>query len=333
MFVDQTGRRLSKIGIDHAHEQKNKEVKSAGGAIGLTHDPASLRRFSIGAPEVSRLLKEYRGQKDCDEDDQLQVQPHHEEKKTYQLRFLDKCNALKDSFLEGENPFLVTGELLIAIDTRVVMEDDAVTALFNAESQGLSMMNDFLKERLIGQTKSVYDPIKKSQIAIFTSRKKGVLNTPLKAMRANSQNFCRMFIISTAREFNLNEFFSYENENTPPSISLNGEIRAGNKAPLVTTLEDKLPSDKRSLAPSSCDGVVFDGAVLVHTVKPASTIKSFKDYVSQLAKYIKNRVAAVSAQRVDIVWDMYSNESLKGFTRDGRGFGIRRHNLPTKGMR
>ena len=47
------------MAIDQAHEQANAVVKENGGAIGLTEDPAALRRWTVAGPEISRLVATY----------------------------------------------------------------------------------------------------------------------------------------------------------------------------------------------------------------------------------------------------------------------------------
>ena len=54
-FVIQKSRRdLSAMVIDH--EKKNSVIKGDGCAIGLTEDPAVLRRWMVAGQETSRLL-------------------------------------------------------------------------------------------------------------------------------------------------------------------------------------------------------------------------------------------------------------------------------------
>ena len=42
--VKKTANRFSAIAIDQAHEQNNASVKDDGGAVGLTENPAAVRR-------------------------------------------------------------------------------------------------------------------------------------------------------------------------------------------------------------------------------------------------------------------------------------------------
>ena len=37
----------------------NSEVKGEGGAVGLTENPAVLRRWMVGGLEVARMMKEF----------------------------------------------------------------------------------------------------------------------------------------------------------------------------------------------------------------------------------------------------------------------------------
>ena len=45
--------------MDQSHKQLNKSIKGEGGAVGLTEDPAALRRWMIAGPELSRIVAEF----------------------------------------------------------------------------------------------------------------------------------------------------------------------------------------------------------------------------------------------------------------------------------
>ncbi len=47
------------MATDQAHEQNNACVKGDGGAVGLTENPAALRRWMIAGPEVVRVISEF----------------------------------------------------------------------------------------------------------------------------------------------------------------------------------------------------------------------------------------------------------------------------------
>ena len=58
--VKKSKRAFSAVAIDQAHEQNNASVKGDGGAVGLTENPAALRRWMVSGPEMARLIQEER---------------------------------------------------------------------------------------------------------------------------------------------------------------------------------------------------------------------------------------------------------------------------------
>ena len=57
--VKKTKHAFSTIAIDQAHEQNNASVKGDGGAVGLTENPAALRRWMVSGPEMARVIGEF----------------------------------------------------------------------------------------------------------------------------------------------------------------------------------------------------------------------------------------------------------------------------------
>lgn len=156
--MSKTLRPFSAIAVDQAHEQNNKQIKDRGGAVGLTHDPSALRRVMIAGPEVSRLIGEYMG---SNVEAAGEANKHHEQYQAFQDKFKAKCVAMKSSYLEHENPFLVTGPELIVLDSRAVVGSDSVRALYCVEATGFNAYKDFVEQRLVSKQVSFYAPIKK----------------------------------------------------------------------------------------------------------------------------------------------------------------------------
>ena len=57
--IHKTTNPFSAMAIDQAHEQNNSIVKGDGGAVGLTQNPAALRRWMLAGPEITRLIQEF----------------------------------------------------------------------------------------------------------------------------------------------------------------------------------------------------------------------------------------------------------------------------------
>ena len=81
----------------------------------------------------------------------------------------------------------------------------------------------------------------------------------------------------------------------------------------------------REDAPSS-DVIILDGAAVINMLKPVGA-KTFQEYSTHVfLPYIRSQLR--NATRVDIVWDVYLEDSLKSDTREKRGKGVRRRVAP-----
>ena len=128
-----------------------------------------------------------------------------------------------------------------------------------------------------------------------------------------------MYIGCQNRDGNLEEFFKHENQACPPALSDGGGIRLGVESDLLTCLEELIQVTSEA-PPTSC--IVIDGAVIVQMLKPAA-VKSFNEYAQQVfVPYMMSKFQ--EATRLDLVWDRYSADSLKGVVRAKRGKGVRR---------
>lgn len=239
--VNKTGNAHSALGIDHAHEQNNADIKGNGGAVGLTEDPSALRRWTIGGPEVHRLLEEFVPH--------LQKSDlHHEQTKHFQKKYINDCSALKESFLYFENPFTNDSAELIALDTRHAASSMAINNLYTFEEKGLFLYQDFVITRLEQGTKSVHDVIPRVESRIFTLPQEKIKKNLVVSLKEDVHLFSRLFIISTARDLDLAKFFQHENQQYPPALALNGGLRSGSKAQLLPILEKLMAESRYSIA-------------------------------------------------------------------------------------
>ena len=122
--VHKTRNKFSAMAIDQCHEQNNGAVKGSGGAVGLTANPAALRRWTVAGPEVARLVAEF-------EEDQVDGGPgakqnmeclHHEQQPRVQSVFLKDVQSLTIVLQDMGNPFLEESNDLLVLDTTYIME-------------------------------------------------------------------------------------------------------------------------------------------------------------------------------------------------------------------
>ena len=314
--VHKTTRLFSAIALDHAHEQVNAVVKGEGGAVGLTENPGALRRWMVAGPELSRMVQEFEGNFSTEE------YVHHEQKLGIQNAFSKDVLNTVYSFEELGNPFLEEGENLMAIHSKDIMDDAVVETVRDARKIGEEQFNLFIKERFIDKSKPVTHPLKKNSLPTLSSPSKKVVSkdkAKVEVLKEDCSLFSRLYIACQVRDGNLEDFFKYENQPWPPSLSQLGQLRGGQKADLLKCL----PNTAAQIAKQpAVDAVILDGAVIVQMLQPR-TARTFDEYFSTVfAPYILKHLE--TAKRVDLVWDVYRDDSLKRSLREKRGSGQRR---------
>ena len=316
--VHKTTKLFSSIALYHCHEQVNAIVKGEGGAVGLTENPAALRRWMVAGPELSRMVQEFEGGNSSKEENVT----HHEQKPAVQNAFSKDVLNTVSSYEELGNPFLEEGENLMAIHTKDIMDDAVVRTVCNARKIGEEQFNLFIKERFVDRSKPVTYPLKKNNLPTLSTPNKKIVSkdkAKVEVLKEDCSLFSRLYIACQIRDGNLEDFFKYENQTWPPSLSQLGQLRGGQKADLLKCL----PSTSAHTASQPVvDAVIFDGAVIVQMLQP-KTVRTFDEYFSTVfAPYILKHLE--TAKRVDLVWDVYQDDSLKRSLREKRGSGQRR---------
>ena len=107
----------------------------------------------------------------------------------------------------------------------------------------------------------------------------------------------------------------HENTAFPISLSKNGNLRSGNKADLTGCLRELVTEADGRKVEAEC--IILDGAAVVNMLKPNGA-STFCEYATkEFLNFIKNQLA--TANRLDIVWDVYIENSLKLSARTKRG--------------
>jgi hypothetical protein len=315
--VHKTRRSFSSIALDHAHEQVNAIVKGDGGAVGLTENPAAFRRWMVAGPEVTRMVEEF----ECNVYNS-DSRNHHEQTPGVQSAFAKDVLNVIGSFEELGNPFMEQGEELIAIHTKDIMSNDVVNTVHNVKKIGMEQFQTFVKERFTDRSTPITEPLEKNKLPTFNSPNKVMSKT--KAKVADCALFSRLYIACQSRDGNLQDFFKFQNQPWPISLSQAGNLRGGQKADLVKCLHD---TTTQTVEQPTVDAIILDGAVIVQMLKPRMA-QTFEEYFNTVfAPYILRQLDAVN--RVDLVWDVYREDTLKRSAREKRGSGQRWKVLPT----
>ena len=124
--VHKTSHAFSMTALDHNHEQENTKIKGEEGAVGLTDDPAALRRWLIAGPEIARVVNEFETTFLSHKADDV---CHHEQVPSIQTAFEKDVRNMLSAMDELGNPFHEGSKDLIALDTKDIMPECVVESV------------------------------------------------------------------------------------------------------------------------------------------------------------------------------------------------------------
>ncbi len=320
--VQKSMRAGSNIANDQAHEQENAKIKGDGGAVGLLADDKALRRWMVAGPELARMVSEFEASSGA-QNHQL-PDKHHDQNPASQREFQDDVRKLISMFESLGNPFLEDSGALYSLDSKDVMSPDVIISLMNARDDGKNLFQQFVDER-IGQAvnKPITEVIPRNKFLGFrslVSKRSSSQQSQIQSLKSDNRLFSEMYIATQQRQGDMTEFFSHENSCFPPALSKEGHLREGTKSDLLECLQ-RMCDISGGGAPN-VEAKVLDGSVIVQLLCPRGC-KTFSDYARDVfLPYINNQLQ--QCMRLDIVFDVYHENSLKRGTRERRGFGNRR---------
>lgn len=249
---------------------------------------------------------------------------HHEQSPSLQTKFLTDALALKTKIEDYGNPFEDRSSDLLVLNSHDIMPNAVVQEVRSAREVGCDQYQKFVEERLNKSTKLVSDPIPRNKFQFFASKASKNLphqKSQVTRLKDDCSLFANLYVASQIRTGSLKEFFERESQSTPPALAKDGEMRLGKKSDIVSCLIDLLKDNPTQSEAPITSAMVLDGPAAVHMLNPGSSV-TFQDYAANIfMPYIRTKAEHVD--RIDIVWDRYSANSLKQATRDRRGKGIR----------
>ena len=178
------------------------------------------------------------------------------------LSLLATCEDMGNTFLDDNGDMLT-------LDTKVVMNKDAIRTVNAVEEIGQRQFSECVEDRLnIASNKPLSDIVSKNKLALFSTpqtKQRSRSKKQVASLKTNCTLFSRFYIACQPRQSNLDNFFEHENQACPPSISDMGQLRHGSKSDLMECLTKS--SQPESIHPG-IDAKVLDGAAIVHMVRP-----------------------------------------------------------------
>ena len=147
---------------------------------------------------------------------------------------------------------------------------------------------------------AITDTIKRSALQTFARRTDDTKNrSKVIAQRKDISLVSTLFLSLQSRpDFDFGNFFKYENQKEPPSLSDQGKLRSGTKSDVLQclTIPKLTPPDEVTVK-------VLDGPAVVHMVRPTYGTNYRQYVVRHFMPFITNSLTN-STSRLDIIWDI-----------------------------
>ena len=211
------------------------------------------------------------------------------------------------------NPFELNGpDDILNLSSGISAPKNIRENPFNVKKKGEEACSEFRGR--IQEGIDFYKPIKKLKIRTFSDVKNSKSakkeDTVLKADR---HLFANITLIAESRQINMQEIFSYPLGPFPWSLAnIDGSIRKNDKATLGTHLEKNIYVSESLISAASV--VVIDGMSVVQKLRGENL--TFEEFSMTLLKKI---FVDSKYERVDLVFDVYVEKSIKALERKRRG--------------
>ncbi|MES9881369.1 MAG: hypothetical protein ABW185_10860, partial [Sedimenticola sp.] len=199
--VPKTTNRFSSLPIDQIHEQENAKVKGKGGAIGLTEDPVSLRRWLVCGPELANLMGEFDDQYMLEDNRENNL--HHAEGLATQKLFHQQSQNLTDVIAGFGNPFEDDCPELLVLNSRVCADNSIVETVRTIEYLGRTQYQQYVNDVIETRDTPIQNPIKKNLLPLLKSPKSKTISKSKNAVQVQRQNsslFGRLYIANQQRD-------------------------------------------------------------------------------------------------------------------------------------
>lgn len=319
---------FNQIADDQALEHVNKSGKVSGGLVGITRTESARDRWCLTYNERAKLSEDTKAMFCVGAE--KEVASHKDLGKARMQR--DEEDVLKlvshfgryDVFRETEN--------LVVITTGDVANEDIKKDLLGAEGIGKTIVTEFVKARLIKKDVKFHDSLKQQKLKTFEtlySVPVSLDNSKSVAIKADRDLLRRVVVaLESGREVDVDTLLKRELSPVPLSIAtFDGCLRqASGKSDLGNILQENVHQSQPPISQyQTC--TIIDGMAAVQSLGNTSGAKSFGEWSDNFTAYVVSHFSD-KCTRVDVVFDRYVQNSIKGGARakrkGGKSKGIRR---------
>ena len=214
------------------------------------------------------------------------------------------------------NPFSTQYDL-ISISTASAAPPDVKHDLINAREKGGKAYDEFQKSRLDENAyKDFYERQPKLQLKTFSylknSKKTKVPGKDV-ILKADRRLFGNMVLVATSRNLDMREVLKHPLGPLPWALSnCDGTLKKTNKSTLARHIESRVAPAQSIPLPSAC---IIDGMSLVNKISGDN--RTFGDIAESI--FMIAIQSGNASSRIDIVFDVYKDNSIKTAECEGRG--------------
>ena len=301
----------------------NKGTKTPDGTTGFSTSANAVRRWEVNASYGANLRTCFHKHLDYN-----QQKYKHKDISPSRIRrderdIISVMTVLTEAFIDpfGERP-------LVGIYTGIEIPQSLSDDILAAKEKGQEAMDDFIQKRLEGDKPhtNFFDPISKMKLATFSSLHKTMIcktKNKVIALKSNKDLFGKIAIIAQKRSVGMRYLFKY------PLVPLalaekDDTLKKTTKSVLLNKLEGGMVTIEE-LPSNYC--MIIDGMAAVRQRKASSL--TYKEFAEKLLKSVIKTVK--NTKRINVVFDVYLNNSIKGVERNRRSHGelMLNQKLPT----
>ena len=312
---------FTSIGVDHCLEQVNKDLKDAGGIVGLPDH--LLDQYCIISPIKRQLVDQFH-KSFCSKSD-YQHQTHHEVNKREEKFHNHAVSVYSKALAEFlDDPSLKFSSVFNVMTHSILEPDDD---LLNCEEIGSSLLEKFLSRGAENSNLSVWDTINKRKLRTFRSAAKTVqvkVKDKIVNLREERGLMMRLLVLAKTRsDIELDKMFKkHEFSVTPRSLFApdGGPWKCLDKSSFLNGIEERLNVPGQALPTGDIiqDVLVVDCMGIVNQLKIYDHIQTLEDLARQFYDRIEKESRGFST--IALIFDRYDTlkPSLKQQTWESR---------------
>ena len=323
----ETASTFNQIPDDQALEHVNKSEKGAGGLVGITRTDSARDRWCLTYNECAKLSEDTKEMFDVLENECTSAKDPGKARMQQDAEDVAKLEAQFTKY----KVFRCTSDLVV-VTTGDVASNAIKQDLLGVEETGKKVIKDFVETRLIKKEIKFHDTQKHQKVKTFET----LYTVPVSvdksktiARKADKDLLRRVIVaLESGRDVDVNMLLQSELAPVPKSVAiLEGSVREAGKSDLGTILQGNVCKSQMPISRSqTC--TTIDGMAAVQSLANSSGAKTFGEWSDRFLRHVTSHFSE-SCTRVDVLFDRYVKNSIKGGTRDKskekKGTRIRRN--------